>query len=292
MTTSQPNNLIGIAFILLTCLTMTLSASIIRMVGKDLGAFEVVLIRCSFSLLYILILHGRTGRALYTAPRPLLLTFRSLTLSILVLGNFYAIVHLPLVQVTALQYTKPLFLVILAALFLSERVRLPRTIATVAGFLGVLVILRPDSGFHPVQVIALIAALGMATIAVITKKMTRDHSTNTMVFYGNLFIVLACLGPAIANWQTPDLFQLAMIAALGLTAYAGQTFMVQAYRYGEATAVTPFEYVRIIFVAIAGYIAFGEIPDRWTVIGVIIIVAATLFIALREARKKRQAAKV
>jgi len=292
MADSRPNNLFGIGFVLLVCLTMTISALLIRTIGKDLGSFEVVFIRCSFSLFYILLLNARSGSKLFKSPRPGLLTVRSFILSIIVLGNFYAIVHLPLVQVTALQFTKPLFLVVLAALFLSEKIRLPRTLATLCGFLGILVILRPGMEINPAQVIAITAALSMAVIAVITKKMTRDHSTATLVFYGNLFIVLICLGPTIAYWQTPSLFQLLLIAGLGLSAYAGQTFMVQAYRYGDATVVTPFEYVRLIFMAMAGFLVFAEIPDYGTIAGAVIISAATLFIALREAGKKHRLKKI
>ncbi|MCF6216680.1 MAG: DMT family transporter [Emcibacter sp.] len=292
MTGDQTNNLFGIGFILLACVTMTISALLIRIIGKDLGSFQVVLIRCGFSLLYILILNARLGPALFKSPRPGLLIIRSFILSIIVLGNFYAIVHLPLVQVTALQFTKPLFLVILAALFLSEKVRLPRIIATLCGFIGILIILRPGIDTNAVQLIALTAALSMAVIAVITKKMTRDHSTTTMVFYGNLFIVLLCIGPTIIYWQTPTLFQLGLIAALGLSAYIGQVCMVQAYRYGEATIVTPFEYVRLIFIALAGFLIFAEIPDQWTIMGAIIISGSTLYIALREAKKNRQLQKI
>ncbi|MBL4802602.1 MAG: DMT family transporter, partial [Emcibacter sp.] len=212
MNDTPHNNLLGIGFILLTCLTMTASALLIRTIGKDLSTFQVVLIRCSFSLFYILLLHARPGTKLFTSPRPLMLTFRSLLLSVLVLGNFYAILHLPLVQFTALQFTKPLFLVILAALFLSERIRLPRTMATLIGFIGILVILRPDGDIQSAQLIVLIAALSTAAMTVITKKMTKDHTPNSLVFYGNLFVVLVCIGPTITYWQTPSLFRWVMIA--------------------------------------------------------------------------------
>jgi len=292
MTENPTNNLLGIGFVLLSCITITISALLIRTIGKDLSGFQVVLIRCGFSLIYILILNARRGPDLFISPRPGLLVIRSCVLAIVVLGNFYAIVHLPLVQVTALQFTKPLFLVVLAALFLSEKIRLPRTLATLCGFIGVLVILQPGTDTNAVQLIAIAAALSMAVIAVITKKMTRDHTTTAMVFYGNLCIVLLCLGPAIAYWQMPTLFQWGIIAALGLSAYAGQVLIVQAYRYAETTIVTPFEYIRLIFIAIAGFIVFAEIPDDWTIIGAIIISGSTLYITLREAKKKRRQQKV
>lgn len=285
----QPNNLYGIGFVLLACLTMTISALLIRTIGKDLGSFEVVLIRCSFSVFYILIFEARRGSKLFYSSRPVMLGFRSLVLAIIVLGNFYAIIHLPLVQVTSVQFTKPLFLVVLAALFLGERIRLPRTIATLCGFVGMVIVLRPDGNIQPAQLAVLAAAISMAVIAVITKKMVKDHSTNCLLFYGNLFIVVLCLGPTIYSWQMPSLFQFGLIAGLGLSSYCGQVLMVQAYRYGEVTAVTPFEYVRLIFVAIAGFIVFGEVPDSGVVLGAMVICASTLFIALRQARKKQQA---
>ncbi|PHZ86034.1 DMT family transporter [Paremcibacter congregatus] len=287
----ETNNFLGIGFILMSCVTMTLSALLIRHIGKDLGSFEVVLIRCSFTLIFTLVLNARLGGKLFHSPRPVLLTLRSIILAVIVLGNFYAIVHLPLVQVTALQFTKPLFIVALAALFLSENIRLPRTMATLCGFIGILVILRPgEAELHIAHLAVLSAALGMAVIAIITKKLTRDHLSCTMVFYGNLVIILICSLPAFMNWQMPSLLQWGLIAALGLSTYGGQTFMVQAYRHGDTTVVSPFEYVRIIFIAIAGFIVFGEIPDRWTLGGAAIIIGATLFIAYRESRKKRRAA--
>lgn len=288
MTEIKENNLLGIGFVLLACVTMTISALLIRSLGKELNSFEVVFIRCGFSLFYILMLNVRSGAKLYHSPRPVLLGLRSCFLAVIVLGNFYAIVHLPLVQVTAVQFTKPLFLVVLAALFLGERIRLPRTMATLCGFIGMLIVLRPDGSIQPAQVAVLCAALSMAVVAVMTKKMVKDHSTSTMLFYGNLLVVLICLGPTLYYWQTPSLYQLALIAGLGLSAYGSQVLMVQAYRYGEVTVVTPFEYVRLIFVALAAFIIFAEVPDSWTIVGALFICGSTLFIALRQARKKRR----
>ncbi len=288
----KQNNILGISFILLSCATMTISALLIRTIGKDLNVFEVVLIRCCFSLFYILILHARMGPELFIAPRPAMVGLRSLIMAVIVLGNFYAVVHLPLVQVTSVQFTKPLFLVVLAALFLGERIHLRRTLATLCGFIGVLIVLRPDGSIQPAQLAVLSAAISMAFITVLTKKLVIDHSTNTLVFYGNLIVVILCLGPSVYYWQMPSIFQFVLIAGLGLSAYCGQVLMVQAYRYGEVTVVTPFEYVRLIFVAIAGFIIFDELPDRWVVLGAIIICGSTLFIALREAQKKQRAKEV
>lgn len=287
MIENEKNNLLGIGFILLACLSMTISALFIRAVGQGLGSFETVMIRCSFTLFFVLVLNRKMGKALFHSPAPFMLSVRSIMVGFIVFGNFYGLVHLPLVQVTSLQFTKSLFLVVLAALFLGERVHLPRTIATFAGFIGVLIILRPTQELDPIQMLVLMTAFLMAIATVLVKKLTRTHSSSTLVFYANLAAILLCLGPAIANWQTPDLYQITMIAGLGLSAYGSQYFIIQAYRYGETTTVTPFEYVRLIFIALAGYLVFAEIPDIWTIVGGAVICGATLFITLREAHKKR-----
>lgn len=92
----QSNNMFGIGFVLLACATMTISALLIRTIGKDLGSFEVVLIRCSFSLFYILVLNVRRGPKLFISPRPMMLGFRSLVLAVVVLGNFTPLSICPL----------------------------------------------------------------------------------------------------------------------------------------------------------------------------------------------------
>ena len=267
---------------------MALSAIFIRTAGSALGSFEVVFIRCCFTLLIAVAVNFRKGPEIYKTTQPFMISIRSLILALVVLGNFYAIVHLPLVQVTSIQFTKPLFLVVLAALFLGETVRMYRTTATILGFIGVLLVLRPDGELHIAQIAALVSAISMAVMAVITIKVIHNHSSNSLVFYGNLGVILVCLGPTLYYWVTPSWFDLLMIGGLGLTSYGSQIFMAQAYRYGEATAVTPFEYTRLLFVAIIGYFIYEELPDEWTVTGAILICGSTLFIALREKYKQKQ----
>lgn len=275
---------------LATCAIITLSSILIKVLGKSINTFEVVMMRCAFTALITLVINFHLGRLLFASSRPVMLTFRSIVTCIVVLGNFYAISTLPLVEVTSLQFSKPLFLIVLAAMFLGEKIRLRRTSATIFGFIGIIIVLHPwnnmtSSGLTFAHLAVLAAAFAMAALAIFSKILTKDHHPTTLVFYANAMTVLICIGPAIYFWSTPTPIQLLLIAMLGTTTFCAQYCMICAYKYAEVTVVTPFEYLRIIFAAIAGYFVFSEIPDIWTISGGTIICGSTLFIAYREAQK-------
>lgn len=289
----KKSSLKGISYMLATCLIITVSAMLIKTLGKGINTFEVVMIRCGITAMITLVFNYKMGKILFNSPRPTMLTFRSITTGLVVLGNFYAISNLPLVQVTALQFSKPLFLIILAAIFLGEKIRLKRTSATILGFIGILIVLQPWNSLPSQEMnLAHLAVLGaafvMAVLAIFSKKLIVDHHPTTMVLYANIMTVLMCVVPAIYFWITPTLHELSLICSLGITTFCAQYCMICAYKYAEVTVVTPFEYFRIIFAAIAGYFIFTELPDIWTITGGSIICISTLFIAYREAQKSRQ----
>lgn len=289
----ETNNLKGIGFMIMTCVIMTTSATIVKTLGQDMNSFQLAMIRCLFTVLITIIINYRIGMMLLETSKPKLIFFRSFMTFVVMTTNIYALTHLPMVQVTAIQFSKPLFLVVLAAIFLGETVRIYRTSATIIGFVGILVILHPwdngqSGGFQIAHLAALTAATAMAVLAILSRIMTKDHNTTTLVFYANSITALLCAIPAAYYWMTPTLDQLLMIAALGLTTFCAQYCMISAYKNAEVTVVTPFEYLRIIFTAAAGYLIFSEIPDRWTIWGGALVCASTLFIAYREAYKRRQ----
>ena len=282
----------GIAFILFACFIITISAVIIKTLGKNLNPFEVVMMRCAVTTIITLMINFQLGKILFSSSRPAMLSARSILTGAIVPSNFYAISNLPLVEVTSLQFSKPLFLIILAAVFLGERIRLRRTLATILGFIGIIVVLHPwdslsSNDLSLAHLAVLGAAFGMSALAILSKKLTADHHPTTLVLYANMMTVLICVGPAMYYWITPTLKELLLIFLLGITTFCAQYSMICAYKYADVTVVTPFEYLRIIFAAIAGYLIFNEIPDIWTISGGAIICVATLFIAYREAKKNR-----
>ena len=286
------NNLKGIIFMLLTCVIVTTSAILIKTLGQELNTFQVVMLRCFFTLMITLTFNFHLGKILFRTNRPKMMAYRSTLTFTVVVANFYAVSHLPLIEVTALQFSKPLFLIVLAAVFIGERIRIYRTSATIVGFIGILIILHPwdnaiSGGLKFAHVAALVAAFSMSVLAILSRIMTKDHNPATLVFYANAGTVLLCMIPALYFWTTPSWHQMLFIAGLGITTFCAQYCMISAYKYAEVTVVTPFEYFRIIFAAIVGYFIFSEIPDTWTIWGGTLICASTLFIAYREAYKTK-----
>jgi drug/metabolite transporter (DMT)-like permease len=174
---------------------------------------------------------GHFGRALigYTA---------------MILG-FYAVTHLPLADATALSFARPLFMIVLAVLFLGEQVRWRRWSATGVGFLGVLVMARPgQGGFDHAALVAIAATLFVAGVGVMLKRLSTTERPETIIFYFTLISSLMALGPALYVWRPPGWTDLAIMMLLGALGSLGQYMSIRAYRTSEATAVDPVDYAR------------------------------------------------
>jgi drug/metabolite transporter (DMT)-like permease len=195
-----------------------------------------------------------------------------------------ALDKLPLADFTALSFAQPLFAVILAIVLLGETVGWRRWGATLAGFLGVVIMVRPGSGSFEVDALLAVAmALGIAVAVILAKRLPAEESQVTMLFYFSLTTALVFAAPALAVWRTPSLPEALGLLGFGLGGLLTQALMIAAYRTGEASVVAPFDYSKLIVSGILGFTLFGETPDRWTLAGAAVIVAATLYIARREA---------
>jgi drug/metabolite transporter (DMT)-like permease len=166
--------------------------------------------------------------------------------SVAMMCGFYALTHLSLADATAITFTTPLFLTVLAALVLHETVRWRRWSATALGFLGVLVMLRPGEGV--LELAALVALFGAACIAtvrlVIKRLAATDGALTIIVWFGRVSTTVSAV-PAALVWRTPTLLELGLLVLLGCLASLTQVFMIRGYRAGEASALAPFEYVRL-----------------------------------------------
>ena len=209
------------------------------------------------------------------------------------LCGFYAITHLAYADAVAISYARTLFLIPLAVLLLGETVQIRRWSATAAGFLGVLVIVRPAGDVEPATLIAVGGALLAAGSTVAMKRLTGSERPETVLFYFGLVSTLVTLLPALAVWRQPDLPELALLVVLGATGAAGQYCMIRGLSIGETTAVIPFDYLRLLLAGVIGFLLFAEVPDVFSFAGAALIVGSTLYIALREAqlaRRRRRAA--
>jgi drug/metabolite transporter (DMT)-like permease len=268
-----------------------LMAITIRLASDEIATTEVAFFRNLFGLLALLPLVLGRGKPLPRTdylPRYLLRTAIGL---VSMLCGFWAIGHLPLAQAITLSYSTPLFATVLAVLWLREVVRMRRWLAVAAGFVGVMVLLRPWSeAFSPGMLVALAAAVVSAVVAIQIKQLSHLDPADTVVFYTYVFWVPLSLLPALFQWRWPHGIEWLWLAATGVFGTAGQLFWTRALRLGEVSALQPIGFMQLPLVALLAWALFDEHLDRYTVLGAGIIVTANIYIAHREAVLARRAA--
>ncbi len=283
-----PGSVRGPLWMLLAAFAFAALTTIIRDMSSTLHPFELAFFRNLFGLLFMLPWFWRSGFAALKTERLHLHGFRALVGLSAMLAWFTAISMMPLAEATALSFTAPLFATIGAALFLGETVRARRWAATVAGFVGALVIVRPDGidiGFA--SALALAASAFMAIASITVKSLSRTESASTIVLFMGLLMTPMSLAPALFHWTAPAPTDYLWFIAIGFFATIGQMSMARAFAATDISAVLPFDFSRLIFAAAMGYFLFAEIPDVWTWSGAAIIFTATLYTAHRESRAAR-----
>lgn len=206
------------------------------------------------------------------------------------IGVFYAVIHLMLADATAIAFSRPLFTTMIAVFLLGEAVGRRRWTATAIGFVGVLVMVRPgQAGFDPVAVVAVFTACAFAYANVLIRVMARTEPPNRILFYYHLGGMMVFVVPAAFVWVTPVGIEWLLLFLIGVFTTVGMIGFVRGFSAGEASFVGPMEYTRLLYAGLFGFYLFAEIPDAWTGIGALIIVASTLYIARREAKRGKDA---
>ena len=274
------------------CLFALMAVSI-RLASAQLHPFQITFFRSLFGALFALPLLHVHGWQLLRTPRLGFYVVRCVLGMGSMLAGFWAIVNLPLAQAVALSYSSPLFVTIGAVLFLGEIVRRRRWSAVVAGFLGVLVIVRPGSdAFTAASLVALFAACMSGAVTISIKSLTGSEPADRIVLLTSLLWVPLSLPAALTVWQWPHAGiwpWLVLSGALGTGAHYCWT---RALRMADASLLAPFSYLQLLIVAVLAWWIFGEEVNRYTAAGAAIIIGASLYIAQREhslARQQRRA---
>jgi len=223
------------------------------------------------------------GPSLITTRHPALQVARGVILMLSTILNFTALVYLQLAQTGAIFFTTPLWVCALSVPLLGEHVGWRRWSAVVVGFLGVLVIMRPGTvGFHWAMLLSLASAFCGAAYNIITRKVGGRDRAETSLFYIGAVGALAAALPLPWSWQTPHGIQWLILLAMGFLGGTGHFMLIQAHRLAPASLLAPFNYTQIVWMIVAGFIVFGDLPDRWTIIGAGIVIASGLFVFASE----------
>jgi drug/metabolite transporter (DMT)-like permease len=211
---------------------------------------------------------------------------RSTMLLIATICFFGALRYLPLAEAAAVSFLAPIFIVLLSKPMLGERPTRARWAASIAGFLGILILLRPGSAvFHPATLLLFGMALSNALYQLLTRKLSGEDPWTTL-FYSSL---VGTLGMSVAlPWAFAGApftaHALTLFALLGLFAGAGHWLLIRAYNAAPASLLTPFTYLQIIWATLYGYLVFGQLPDRLSALGMLVIVASGVLLLAYEAR--------
>jgi len=283
-----PGNLRGGIWMLLGGLEMSTAMAIAKNLTDEIHAFELNFFRCLFGLIALVPFLMGSGWAITRTKHFRLHLGRGLLGGLGQICVFYALTYLSLAVVIAITFTRPLFLVVLAVLFLGELVRWRRWTAIVVGFIGVLIVARPvvDSVTIPLLVLVFSTACH-ASAHVFLKKASGIDKPATVVFYYLVISTLVGAVPMALVWTTPTLEQFGWLALTGVLYLMGQGMIALAFRAGEATAIMPFDYSRLLYGILFDIVLFGLFPDAWTITGSCLIIAATLYVARRQAQVGR-----
>ena len=284
--TGYPPALRGALFMVLAALCWTAMMILVRSLGGAYSAFEILFLRNLVTVAFILPLLLRSPGAVFRTRRMGLHCTRVAFAYIGVLGLFYGLIHIPVADVVALSFTQPLFIAVLAAILLGEAVGIARWRAVAIGFAGVLVIVRPgfaEIGAATLAVLASAACYGVSNIC-IKRLMSTDTPVQSTLF-GNLLMLPLSALPAAFVWVTPDLWDAAAMIGVGLGGMGGIYFVSRAYAAADASAVVPYDFLRLPLSACAAWILFGETSDIWMLTGAAIIFASSYALVRIETRE-------
>jgi drug/metabolite transporter (DMT)-like permease len=260
----------------------------IKLLGHRLENFQIGFFRVVIGFLAILPFVAGGGLARLQTRHAGVHFVRAVFGLLAMYCSYYAIARMPLADYTGLSFTKPLFATLLAIAILGETVRWRRWTATLVGFLGVIVMVRPGAGtLQPAALAALVDSFSIAFLVTLVKRLPPTETPLTMLFYFGLFATVMSIGPAIYAWQWPTVLEWLLLIGVGVLGALSQMFWIRAFRAGEASAVAPFDYLRLPIAASIGFIGFSELPTVWTFVGAAVIVASTLYIAHRESQRRK-----
>lgn len=239
-------------------------------------------------LLMAVFLGPSRGRRLLATARPGLLVVRALLLLACTSCGFAALSRMPLAETSAIAFTAPLIVAILAGPWLGERLSADRWLAVVAGFAGVLLIARPGGALDLVGTLfALLGAAFYAAYQILTRQLAATEDTLAMLFYTALVgaVAMSLALPWIWHGPLPDLQQGLLIAALGILGGCGHFLLTRAFRHAPASMLSPFIYLQLVWATLLGALVFGHWPDLPALAGILVIVGSGLYLAFAARRR-------
>jgi len=291
--TSEPHSqrpLYGVVTMLFSVLTFATMDSIVKWLSADYPTYQIMFFRCAVALVPVSFFLLRAGGLLILrTDQPGLHIVRS-TLGVCAMSCvFYGIANMPLAEAMAIFHSSPLLMTALSVLMLGEKVGVRRWMAVLAGFVGMLFVVRPGSGlFTNGAVFMLTAAACVALTSNVVRKLSKQDDPACITFYFTLSTtIVTAIVSLLWGWVKPAPGDLLLLIAVGLLGGCGQYLMAISFKHAEVALVSPLKYLMIVFGGIFGFIFWSEIPDVISLTGIAIIIASGIYTMHREARINR-----
>ncbi|MEZ5971544.1 MAG: DMT family transporter [Hyphomonadaceae bacterium] len=283
-------NVRGALWMLASAVTFTLMTSLIKYLGDDYSPALQTFYRQAAGILVLVPIVLRDPVGAFRTSRPGILLFRSLAGTLGMVLAFWAYQKMPLAEANALSFTRTLWIVPLAIFVLGEKIGPWRLGATLIGFAGVLIMLQPSIanavGWPAAAALASAALFAMTVTGM--KVMTRDHSVTVLMVWSAALGFVLSIPLAVLEWRWPEPLDLALLAAMGVLGLVTQVCYIKGMSLGDAAAMAPIDYTRLVFAILFGLALFHEVPNMITMFGALIVIGSTLVITLRELHFKQK----
>ena len=278
---------IGIGWFFFSLMSSALNDVIAKYTGTNLGAMQITFLRCLFGFITLIPFVLYHGVHTIKTNHPFVQIFRGVLLFLGIGSWIFSLGVVPITTATAISFSIPLFVLVFAYFFLDEKIIWQRWVATIIGFVGIMLTLHVhESDFNIQSLILVFAAVSFASLDIINKKFVVKESMLCMLFYSALVTTLLALAPALADWHQPSMQQLALLFVLGCSSNLILFFLLKAFSLVDATAVAPYRYFELAISGAGAYLVFGEVPHTSTMYGVAVLIPTTLFIAWSESKNK------
>lgn len=284
-----PNPAIGVFWMVVTGLCFVAVTAVVKIVGPTVPPAQSAFLRYALGLVFVIPMIRPMLNANLSRRALKLFALRGAVHTLGVMSWFYAMTQITIAEVTAMNYLNPIYVTILAAIFLGERLALRRIMAVVVAFCGALIILRP--GFReisPGHISMMFTAVVFAVGYLIAKIMADETSPAVVVGMLSVTVTIGLAPFAWAVWVPPTLEQLGWLFLVAVFATAGHFTMTMAFKAAPLTVTQPITFLQLVWATLLGALAFGEPADIWVILGGAMIIAAISYITLREAMLRRR----
>ncbi|MDC3172889.1 DMT family transporter [Alphaproteobacteria bacterium] len=281
-----PKPLIAISLMVISGLFFVFMHSAVKYLSKEVHIFEIAFFRCALVIFVLAPIILQQGKSVFITGQPKIQFLRITTNSVAMLCFFYGISSTPLAQLTTLGFTVPIFTTILAVVFMKEKIRFRRTSALIIGFIGTLIVMRPDISIELGAVLIIFSSFLWSVCLIYIKKLTETDSAITISLYFGIGMIPATFVMAFPVFEMIDLRQFIILIFIAITGTLAQTIMNLAFEKGELALLLPFDFLRLIWSVLIGYALFAEEPEITLWIGGFLIIGSTSYIAWRESKLK------